>query len=212
MTRLHPAWRLSAVCLVIFLLVAVGVTQSSLVQRIDRDASESVYHALPLSWCEFLSWWGHSGLYVLGGAVAAVLLLKRQWVFTFFVTIAVSGAYFLQAVIKTLTARPRPVYSDAVQASHSYSFPSAHTLLALILYGLLMVLILRRIQNRKKRLVIAVITAVWVILIGISRVVLGFHYLGDILGSVALGLAWSGACIGMLDRYAPALTPALPAN
>ncbi|MBI5960777.1 MAG: phosphatase PAP2 family protein [Chloroflexi bacterium] len=197
------AWRVSAACMIIFLLVAVGVTRISTIQHIDRDASEAVYRALPMSWCEFITWWGHNGLYLLGGAIAAVLIWKRQWTLAVFATSAVSGGIFLQSIIKPLVARPRPLYPDADLAVHSYSFPSGHTLLSLIVYGVLVYLIMRRVQDRRTRLLIVSIAALWVALIGLSRVVLGFHHLGDILGSLTLGIAWLATCIGLLDYLNP---------
>jgi len=199
LSNFHSAWRISAACMIVFLLVVVGVTKSSTVQQVDQDATEVVYHALPLSWCEFMTWWGHTGLYFLAGGTAVVLLLKRQWVLLLVVLIALGGGMLLQSVGKTVVARQRPEF--AADAPHTYSFPSGHTLLSQILYGLLVYLILLRTHDKRTRMLVVSASALWIALIGISRVVLGAHYLGDILGSLALGGAWLGVWIDVSQRY-----------
>jgi undecaprenyl-diphosphatase len=100
-----------------------------------------------------------------------------------------------------MVERPRPVYADAELATRSYSFPSGHTLLALILYGFLIYLILPFMQTEQKRTLLISLGIIWIVLIAVSRVVLGDHYPGDVLGSLALGGAWLGFGIGISERY-----------
>jgi undecaprenyl-diphosphatase len=133
--------------------------------------------------------------------MALVLLLKRQWALLVLGIVLAGGGKFLESTLKTMVERPRPVYADAELAARSYSFPSGNTLLALILYGFLIYLILPFMQTKQTRTMLISLGIVWIVLIAISRVVLGDHYPGDVLGSLALGGAWLGFGIGISERY-----------
>jgi undecaprenyl-diphosphatase len=72
------------------------------------------------------------------------------------------------------------------------SFPSGHSLGSIVCYGAILLVFLPAVRpGAWRRTFIAVITAL-VALIGISRVLLGVHYLSDVLGAWALGITWLG--------------------
>ena len=89
-------------------------------------------------------------------------------------------AYFL---IKNTFKRTRPTAADGVHAITSppdkFSFPSGHSASATFLY--LVVL--------QQGSVLSPYLAVWMAVVLISRVGLGLHFVSDVLGGVALGLA-----------------------
>lgn len=84
--------------------------------------------------------------------------------------------------------RPQLLYEGAM----SFSFPSAHTLLATCLYGFLSIMVARELPPRWRWLSYAV---AWIIILGIafSRLYLGAHWLSDVLGGLLLGLIWTAA-------------------
>lgn len=92
-------------------------------------------------------------------------------------------------VVKDLAALERPSLEGMEQLS-SYAFPSGHTLTAVTVWGYL------AIRLRRGWFWIWALAAM--ILIPFSRIILGYHYPGDILGGYALGLplllllAWLG--------------------
>jgi undecaprenyl-diphosphatase len=82
---------------------------------------------------------------------------------------------------------PRP--TPAGEALGSWSFPSAHVLRAVTLYGFFSILLARSLQREWRWLPYSLAS----LLIGgvaLSRLYLGVHWLTDVLGSLMLGTAW----------------------
>ncbi len=70
----------------------------------------------------------------------------------------------------------------------SSSFPSGHTLLATTFYGFAALLIAQGLPPGRRKLPLLIATFL-VILVGLSRLYLGMHWLTDVLGSLTIGLA-----------------------
>lgn len=101
------------------------------------------------------------------------------------IVVSFFGAALLNSVLKMIFARARPNVFPPLVVEHSYSFPSGHTMSAIAYYGLLALLFWRR-----ERWGWAILAALWVPLVALSRVYLGAHYPSDVLASLALGTIW----------------------
>src|SRR5438067_467221 len=66
--------------------------------------------------------------------------------------------------------------------------------LVVLFYGFLALLAWKNIRNRAGRLGCVVSACFWILLIGLSRIHLGAHYLTDVLGALAAGLFWLVFC------------------
>jgi len=77
----------------------------------------------------------------------------------------------------------------------TYSFPSGHTAAATVFYGLLACYLVRRVHAWRARVAIALAAAAMVVLVALSRMYLGAHYLSDVLAAAAEGAAWLAICI-----------------
>jgi len=98
----------------------------------------------------------------------------------------------LGEAIKPIAGRLRPAleYARVPQPSSS-SFPSGHALGAFLFFGTIVFLVLtveRGLRLRDKFL-IAALCVTFIVAVSLSRVYLGVHYLGDILGAWLLGSA-----------------------
>jgi undecaprenyl-diphosphatase len=71
------------------------------------------------------------------------------------------------------------------------SFPSGHALGSIVCYGALFLVFLPAARGTWRRVLTAVIVTL-IASIGISRLLLGVHYLSDVLGGWALGITWLG--------------------
>ena len=106
----------------------------------------------------------------------------------------VFGGMLLNVVLKNLFVRPRPHFDDSVRVLTTFSFPSGHTMLAAVFYGALCAFVVSRLRGWMLR-VLAVFAAIFmIVLVGFGRMYLGVHYLSDVLGAMAEGLAWLSVC------------------
>ena len=134
-------------------------------------------------------------------AAAALLLWRRRRGAVLFLTVACLGALVLNGTMKVFFQRPRPAVPWA-QVLPDYSFPSGHTMNAVVFYVAL-ALILWSIQGRRAGLLAMVIAAAIPIGVGISRIYLGYHYLTDVVGGLLAGIAWL-LVVGTALRARPA--------
>ena len=86
--------------------------------------------------------------------------------------------------IKYLVQRPRPdmSLSRVEKLPSSPSFPSGHTMVSTTVFGSLAVLGTFLTQRKTIRLMLTVVGIFIPILVGLTRMYLGVHYLSDVLG------------------------------
>jgi undecaprenyl-diphosphatase len=130
-------------------------------------------------------------LWTVIGAAAVVLAIRRRWRLAVYLLVAGAGALVLDPVLKSLTGRLRPVVAHPVAHGTGNSFPSGHSAGSIICYGALLLVFLPAARGRWRRGFAAGIVTL-VALIGISRILLGVHYISDVLGGWALGITWLG--------------------
>lgn len=113
------------------------------------------------------------------------------------------GALGLTLGLKHLFALPRPPLS----AEAGFGFPSGHALGTTVFWG--GVALLTRYGTRRRRLFVA---GAVILLVSLSRVVLGVHYLADVAAGVGIGVAFLAAMTRLARRRggsptAPILDP-----
>jgi undecaprenyl-diphosphatase len=126
---------------------------------------------------------------VLAGIAVVALWLRHRRRPAVAIAVTMAGAAILSAGIKTLVGRPRPVVALIVDRASGKSFPSGHALTSLVAAGLL-VLLLWPASSARQRVGLLAAAVVVVAAIGFSRLVLGVHYLSDVLGGWLIGGLW----------------------
>jgi undecaprenyl-diphosphatase len=134
-----------------------------------------------------------------GLALAVVLLVQRRYLLVAGWIVALAGGGLLDAVLKQVFHRPRPIWDTPLLSAHGWSFPSGHAMGSLIAYGMLAYLLVLELRDRRRQLVVVAGAAVVVLLIGLSRLYLGVHYFSDVIGGYAAGAVWLSACISGLE-------------
>jgi membrane-associated phospholipid phosphatase len=130
-------------------------------------------------------------LVVVVVAVAAYFLLRRRQRRPpiFLVVTAICGTA-LNNLLKIVVGRARPHFDRAVSSGLGKSFPSGHAMNSAVVYGSVLVLVWLRFRSRRIRATAAVVVVLLVSAIAASRVVLGVHYLSDVVAGVTLGTAF----------------------
>ena len=125
----------------------------------------------------------------LGVAIVLVLLavifMKKKSLSDFkYVVSNVCIGVILMKILKHIIKRVRPSWKWIVQGGFSY--PSGHTISAILLYGTLILLVNRKLNSKYKKYIMGFLY-IMIFLISISRIYFGVHYLTDVVASLILG-------------------------
>lgn len=132
-------------------------------------------------------------MFVLSLVAVAWLYRRSHRVEALTLAILMSAGPLLGAGVKMLVARPRPVGVARIPLPPSYSFPSGHALASMLFFGSVAAIALMESQRLRKGVLVGVVCGLAIAAIGLSRVYLGVHYLGDVVGGWLLG----GGCLAL---------------
>jgi undecaprenyl-diphosphatase len=118
----------------------------------------------------------------------AGLLAARQGGAALFLNLSLGGSVVLNQLLKVVFHRARPDLHWAT-AQTEYSFPSGHAQNGLVFY-LALALIAWAIAGRRAGVAAVAVAAMLVLLIGASRIYLGYHYPTDVIGGYVIGAIW----------------------
>lgn len=122
---------------------------------------------------------------IVAGSVLIVLLAKRCYRSAgFWLGNVLLGSLAIR-VLKATFQMPRP-YALYPGVS-SYGFPSGHALMSVVLFGFAGVLLARGKGQNHARWFLFGATVLISLIMGLSRIVLGAHWLGDVMGGLAAG-------------------------
>ncbi len=156
---------------------------------------------------------------VIVGIAAGAALLGLVWRkvrgAAWTLPIAVIGSGVIIQGVKLFIKRPRPSFFAPLLHESGFSFPSGHSLIAMVVYGLLGYFVLHLFKNHAARLLVRIVTVLVVFSIGVSRIYVGVHYPTDVLAGWTAGVPWLIACLALHEVLArrwpstgePVLTP-----
>jgi len=117
-----------------------------------------------------------------------------------FLVVTVVGGGLVDTFVKVLVNRPRPVVDHPIDTAFGKSFPSGHAMSSTLTYGALLFVFLPVLPRRWRHLAIAGALAI-VLAVGSSRLLLGVHFVSDVLGGYILGLAWLLAATAVFEIW-----------
>ncbi|WP_420595029.1 phosphatase PAP2 family protein [Deinococcus sp.] len=120
-------------------------------------------------------------------AVLLVLFWRKSAVMGRYFLLSLGGAMLLNIILKALIGRVRPQIVEWLWQESDKSFPSGHATMAAALSLTLIALLWRTAW----RWPLIVVSTLYTVLMGISRVYVGVHYPTDVLGGWALGIFWA---------------------
>jgi len=158
-------------------------------------------HATPPLVVAMLAWSRLHSTVAVGAyaAIAAlVLALEGNWRRATLVVVAVGGVLATNALMKLAFHRARPSFDDPFVTLATYSFPSGHVAGSTIFYGLVVAAVFARTTNARWRALAVVGALLAIALVAFSRMLLGLHYLSDVVAAFAEGTVWLTFSIGAL--------------
>jgi undecaprenyl-diphosphatase len=113
---------------------------------------------------------------------AVVVTLFEGWPVALVAAACVLGTLAANSAVKVVVRRPRPASTSFGNHATTYSMPSAHTSMAVV-GATIMTMVAPGA---------AALWWGWTIILAVSRVLLGMHYIGDVLAGAVFGavLAW----------------------
>lgn len=124
------------------------------------------------------------------------LAIKRRYRSSLFAAVSFVGSALLNLATKPVFARDRPSLWQSIAPESNYSFPSGHAMGSMTLACVCMLLAW---PTRWRWPVIAA-SAIFVPMVGLSRIYLGVHYPSDILAGWAAAAAWVACCFLLVFR------------
>ena len=113
--------------------------------------------------------------------------------------ILILGEAVINNLLKLIIGRERPTLINLVTET-SYSFPSGHTMVAVVLYGFLIYLVSKSKMNKYLKITINSLLIVLIMLIMMSRIYLGAHFASDVFAGLSLSIAYLIFIIDLLER------------
>lgn len=144
----------------------------------------------------FITHWHSQGGVLLMAALAAIWMLRSKahdWLLA--LLLSVPGGMLLNVLLKYTFERARPSFEEPLVTLATYSFPSGHASGATFLYGLVAAWLVCSWRSWSARMAVVAIAVGMVVLVALSRVYLGAHYLSDVLAGIVEGCAWVTICI-----------------
>ncbi|MEG2310508.1 MAG: phosphatase PAP2 family protein [Clostridia bacterium] len=132
--------------------------------------------------------------------IALLLIPKTRLKFGMPITCSVLITAVLNVIAKHIFTRQRPTILRLIPET-GFSFPSGHAMLCTAMYVMLIYLIFRYLKNTKFKVIITVMTSLFILAIGFTRIYLGVHYTTDILGGYLLGIIVATFVYYIYDKY-----------
>lgn len=136
-----------------------------------------------------------------------LILANRDFSAVIFICGLLGGEVLLM-LLKNIYDRPRPLPFFPELSAIGASFPSGHAFTVTILLGLYIYFLLGTVRDWQRRTALLLAASFAALLVGVSRIYLGVHWLSDVLGAFLLAAVWLTILITACElRYRYRLFP-----
>lgn len=196
--------------LLLYIIITIGVlTDHGWVQRFDYTLTALIQGWMTEEGAGFVSVAtdiaGFPAILVLTVAVVLILMLKKMYIagLWFGLTVYIFASFFMDTM-KALIGRERPDLL-VITMETSLSYPSGHSIAAVIFYGFLGVIMILAVKAPWKKILIGAAALSIVLFVLASRVYLGVHYPSDTIGGFTFGMAGIFISISLYHMALPRL-------
>ena len=173
--------------------------------QLDKQLATSfqgMWATTPSPMLEFLTYGfflGKEDLQLLGAVLVIYFLYKRYWAELGMVLIGWAGGSVIWNWLVYYFNRARPEKQLGIEVHSVPSFPSGHSMFAVLALGLLAYMLVPRMPSLFWKWGIALAALLLVLFVGFSRAFENGHYLSDVLAGYAVGIAWGGLVYTLLE-------------
>lgn len=126
-------------------------------------------------------------------------LIRRKRAYALDIALVGISSTLLMMVLKNIFRRQRPDH-PIFKALTNYSFPSGHALSSFIFYSVLIYIVWNGKLQRGWKWLLSVLLFLFAVCIGISRIVIRYHFASDVLAGMCLGFAWALFSLWLLKK------------
>ncbi|HEX2915943.1 MAG TPA: phosphatase PAP2 family protein [Chloroflexia bacterium] len=155
---------------------------------------------------EFFTFLGEPLTMMLFSAIViGLFLITRQFSLAIVSLLVTGGGAALDELFKQIFHRARPdlwqIEINGVRRPLSYSYPSGHATFSMCFFGLLACLAIIHYHSVIGKWLVALLMAIIILMIGLSRIYFGVHYPSDVAGGYILGGFWLASIMVGYNRY-----------
>lgn len=189
---------IALISLLIFIFLAIEISTADggvyFDQKIISSIHENINHGI-MKFMIVISFIGSAKFYfIIAPFLIWYLIRKKHCKELCVLAIAILGSVMINHLLKISFARIRP-YEYFLVEQGGFSFPSGHSMNTLSFYGMAAYLYLRNKKLDARKILIWLITIIFIGLMGFSRIYLGVHWPMDIIGGFCAGFIWLYICI-----------------
>jgi membrane-associated phospholipid phosphatase len=182
-------------------------SKSAIAMMDDRVGNWQIEHGTPAADAAFriISAFGGWLLVAVVLGAFARFAMRRQYYKNGALLAACAGGALVNIALALTFRRAQPISAtEFVSVAQGVSFPSGHSMLALIAYGMLTYFVLQSPRSSEaKRIASVAAAALLIVLIGVARIYLGVHSVSDVVLGFAAGGVWLAACIAAYRQLTP---------
>jgi undecaprenyl-diphosphatase len=212
-----PGWLSKHVGVVVIMIILAGLVFGGLAYQLqtngpmvkwDTQLASQLYNMavkLPSPVLELLTYGfflGKEDLQLLGALLVVYFLYKRYWEEILMVLIGWAGGSLIWNPMIHYFNRPRPEQQLGIEVHSIPSFPSGHSMFAMLAWGLLAYMVIPLMPSRFWKWAFGLFALLVVLFIGASRVIQGGHYLSDVVAGYAMAIAWGSLVYTILEAIA----------
>lgn len=192
-------WIILIICIIISIILSALIINYEVID-IDTKVYSfiSKYISDELTFIvRFITEFGNALIFILICLISFILIKNKK--ISYSITLNLIIITVFNFILKLLFQRPRPDGINIIEEL-GYSFPSGHSMVSMAFYGFIIYLIYRYVKNNYYKYTFMSILSILIILIGLSRVYLGVHYITDVLAGFLISISYLIVYIKVINK------------
>ena len=171
-------------------IVLVMLIKTKGINEFDTSIGKGMYTLHDQSLILVLEWIGMLGstvgiIAILFLSMLLFIIIQKNFFTAAILFLSVLIGNVGNKVLKAIVERERPSFPEHIE--DSFSFPSGHVMVGLLLFGMIAYYLVKASQTQKMKQLVITSTSVLLLLIGLSRLIEGEHFFTDVIGGFIAG-------------------------